>query len=233
MKKLVFAIIVVVVINSLVLGALIEVSIEVDPVVSHNYYYDEEHGTGDIEARVTIVLPEVTLAPGDIFRVNVSFANGSLLKVINGADAVSITLNNLTGLLGSVASTKICDALAGLDITSSYNVLNTTQSGTPWCYYESTGSYWFGEHFYFERDAGAITDGSLFGDFTVEFTAPTEVGAEPFNTNSYIFNSVEIKAFLFNATADENILEVVPEPTTVLLLGFGGISLILRKRSRV
>jgi hypothetical protein len=235
MKKLFFAIIVVVVVtNSLVLGALIEASIEVDPVVSHNYYYDEEHEVGNIEASVSpIVLPEVTLAPGDTFRVNVNFTGGKFLKVINGADLVGIELNYRTGSSGSISSPKTSDALAGLDITRYHNVLNTIQSSVPWCnYYESPDEYRFGKQFCFDRDEGVITDGSLFGDFTVEFTAPTEVGAEPFSTNSYIFNSVVINAFLSDTTVDKNILEVVPEPATILLLGLGGISLILRKRSR-
>jgi len=202
-------------------------------VISHHFHYDEELELGYVEARVSppIVLPEVTLAPGDTFRVNVNFADGKLLKVVNGADMVGMTFHALTGLTGNIATTKTNDAIVGLDLSSYQNVLNTAQSGESWCSrYESTDEYWFGKEFDFDRSEGAIIDGSLFGDFTVEFTAPTTVGGEPFPAESYIFNSVDIKTFLFNTPENKTIFEVVPEPGTVFLLGLGGLALIRKRR---
>lgn len=222
-KQTILVLVVILVINGhQTLGALTEVDIEVDPVISH-YYEENEQNVYDT---LLISLPNATLSPGDVFRVNISFTGGQLLEVIDAPYLAISPFFSTVGGWNTFGHTN--DGTIALEITSYYNVLNTSRSAQPFCLgLYSTDDYYFIENFFFYRSAGEIVDGSLFGDFTAEFTVPMMVDGAPFSTKTYNGNSIRIEALLDN-TFDHNILVLVPEPATIFLFAITG--LLIRKQ---
>jgi hypothetical protein len=205
-------------------GAITENNIVVDPVISHRYESRESY----IEEWLNIPLPSVTLSPGDIYRVHINFKDGKYIKVV---DAPYISIAAYLSTVGGWNSYPLSNnGQFILQIEDCQNVLNTVKEmQTSVSKILGTSEYFFGGGFYFQQSSSEIVNGSLFGNFTIEFIVPTMVEDSAFSTKTYNFNGVGIGTDMH--TYDHNLLEIVPEPCTLLLLGLG-TPLLIRRRSK-
>lgn len=234
MKKAILVLLITFGANFPVFGTVIEVNIEVNPVISHIFEERVYPGTGMlvdyIADSLEIALPDVTFASGDIFRVNVSFINGKFLKVGNAAPHVEIMPSLSTSETGASGSTT-SDSSIQVQITSYQNVINTTKtkSSNFWATFGKE-EYEIRDSFFWWRDSGEITDGSLMGGFRTEFVLPTIYEGAPVPLADYNYNILLVTSQIYGQNLEDmNLLEVIPEPASVLLLGVG--MMLLRRRS--
>jgi hypothetical protein len=221
-QKAIFLLLIILIISTKALADLVEVDVTTLPQIHHSYAGGEHHLVDSVE----IPFPNETLNPGDVFRVNVSFEEGKMLRILD-AEALYIHLSFSTAGWGNIYL-NTCDGNISLEINKFQDMENTSREGQSLAITTLTKEYWFLNTFPYERNKGEIVNGSLLGDFTIEFTVPTVFNDELFTTQTYNVNYARIAAYLSEAYEDKPIMDVIPEPTTVLLLGFGGLALLRR-----
>jgi len=199
--------------SSQAIADLIETFTVVNPdsLIVHDYTPPDPPFDGMVEEHMEISLPSAVLSPGDIYRVNVSFTDGKQLKVINDAEGVYMNCSYKTPD-GGGGFTVTNDGSVSLNITESYNVLNTEQSG-PTSGYRSLGyGYSFSEGFDFVQSEGEFLNGSLFAAFTVDFHVPATVDGKPFSVQTYSNNRVVMSIHLNSTDSDKNLWEIITPP---------------------
>lgn len=217
-----------------VFATVTEVNIEVDPFISHSVEEKYFPGTNILTNCITdslgIEIPDIALSSGDIFHVNVSFSEQKLLKIVNAAPVVNVypTLSTIeSGGFGISPS----DCSIQVQITNHQNVTNITK--TKLSTFEKIwgqDEYRISGIFSWYRNSGEITDGSLMGGFQIEFKVPTMYEGNPVPLANYTCNTLLITSVMYDQYFNDiKLLEVIPEPATLSLLGIGGL-LIRRKK---
>jgi hypothetical protein len=154
--------------------------------------------------------------------VNVSFTDGKLLEVVNVAPYVEIIPSLSTSERGASGWTTNSGSIQ-VQITNYQNVINTTKTASS-CFWDTYGKeeYSIRNTFSWSRDSEEITDGSIMGGFRIEFVLPTIYEGAPVPLADYNYNSLLVTSEIYGQNLDDmNLLEVVPEPATLLLLVFG------------
>jgi len=200
-------------------AALIEVDVVVDPNTIIHYYEpgDPPFIYPSIEDSMEIYLPSVVLAPGDIYRVNISFTDGNYIEVINGAEVVDIVNWFKTANACCSGTPKSNDGSVSMEVTLSRDVYNKSQSQPPSANQWNNGGFSFSAGFYFNRSTGDIIDGSLFGSLTVEFTVPTVLDGVPYSVQTYSDSRITMSAYLDNPDVDKNLLQAAGAPPGVCI----------------
>jgi hypothetical protein len=209
-------------------AALIEHHLVVEPNFVHAIKLNSS--VNEIESLLTIPLPELTLAPGDLLRVTLEFANGKYLKrgptPLDGYQEANIQLivsksgNSVGAGSSGDGGTFFGQALnhlsqvvfeqsgaSGYRVISSQQLLNYTSIGL--------GN---------AIDPGEPTDLTI-KSLLFELQMPTYInsfaGSFPYTTTTFAGNSIEIEYSLFYFDLDPltNVaVYVVPEPGTLLFI---------------
>jgi hypothetical protein len=209
-------------------AALIEHNLVVEPNFVHDIKLNSS--VNEIESLLTIPLPELTLAPGDLLRVTLEFAGGKYLKrgptPLDGYQGTNLQLivsksgNSIGAGSSGDGGTFFGQALnhlsqvvfeqsgaSGYRVISSQQLLNYTSIGL-----------------------GNAIDPSEPTDLTIksllfELQMPTYInsfaGSFPYTTTTFAGNSIAIEysLFYFDLDPSANVaVYVVPEPDTLLLI---------------
>ena len=128
------------------------------PLISHTIEEKFIPGSNILADYITdsleIAIPDIALASGDVFRVNVSFAGGKLLKVVNAAPHVNVSPTLSTFESGHFGiSTSDCSIQ--VQITNHQNVINITKTklsnfSSIW----GQDEYKISDKFYWYRNSG-------------------------------------------------------------------------------
>jgi hypothetical protein len=222
-------------------AALIEHNLVVEPDFIHQTKLNSS--ANEIESLLTIPLPELTLAPGDLLRVTLEFAGGKYLKrgptPLDGFQETNIQLivskagNSVGAGASGVGGTFFGQALnhlsqvvfeqageSGYRVISSQQLLNYTSIGL--------GN---------AIDPGEPTDLTI-KSLIFELKMPTYMnsfdGSFPYTTTTFAGSSIEIEYSLFYFDLDPMVdiaVYVVPEPGTLSLLGAIAIAACYLRRS--
>jgi hypothetical protein len=222
-------------------SALIEHNLIVEPNFVHQTKLNSS--VNEIESLLTIPLPELTLAPGDLLRVTLEFADGKYLKrgptPLDGFQETNLQLivsksgNSIGAGASGDGGTFFGQALnllsqvvfeqageSGYRVLSSQQILNYTTIGL-----------------------GNAIDPHEPTDLTIksvlfELQMPTFInsfaGSFPYTTTTFAGNSIEIEYSLFYFDLDPMVdvaVYVVPEPGTLSLLSVVAIGACYLRRS--
>jgi hypothetical protein len=220
-------------------AALIEHNLVVEPDFVHEIKFGGS--ANEIESLLTIPLPELTLAPGDLLRVTLEFAGGKYLKrgptPPNGFQETNISFivsksgNSIGAGAGGDGGTFLGQAFdhqsqlaleqggaSGYRVISSQQLLNYTSIGL-----------------------GNVIDHGEPTDLTIksllfELTMPTFMnsfaGSFPYTTTTFAGNSISIEysLFQFDPVPVANIaVYVVPEPGVLWLTSSLALSILTRR----
>jgi hypothetical protein len=221
-------------------AALIEHNLVVEPDFIHTVKLNSS--ANEIESLLTIPLPELTLAPGDLLRVTLEFADGKYLKrgptPLDGYQGTNIQLvvsksgNSIGAGSSGDGGTFFGQALnhlsqvvfeqsgeSGYRVISSQQLLNYTSIGL--------GN---------AIDPGEPTDLTI-KSLLFELQMPTYInsfaGSFPYTTTTFAGNSIAIEYSLFYFDLDPlaNVaVYVVPEPGTLWLTSSLALSIFTRRK---
>lgn len=222
-------------------AATIEHNLVVEPDFIHSIKLNSS--VNEIESRLVILLPELTLAPGDLLRVTLEFADGKYLKrgptPLDGYQQTNIHLvvSRNGSPVGAGASgdggTFFGQALnhlsqvvfesegaSGYFVLSSQQLLNYTNIGLG--------------NIIDPDEPTDLTIKSLFFELLMPTFINSFAGSFPYTTTTFPGSSIEIEysLFYFDLDPSANVaLYVVPEPSALLLVtSFTLITLICCRR---
>jgi hypothetical protein len=221
-------------------AALIEHHLVVEP----NFVHDRERNSiSSTSSRLSIALPEITLAPGDVLRVTVELADGKYLKLgptpVDGQQQFGAGLYLQAGTFqgthgdgdGVTHTAQIFDA-------SSKLLFEQVVPGSYFFNQAAPQIRWLPAVVSHSIDDGQPTD-FTFRKWYFEIEMPTTIttssGATfPYQTMTFTDNLVNIGYSLYSfdyVDMPEVAVYVVPEPGTLLLLGAVTIAAVCLRRS--
>jgi len=234
MKILCLFLVIVVLGNGFALyGNLVTMDIEIDPIVEHSFTPAElSIPFSYADDRVVVAVSPFTLNPGDVFRANIHFSNGQYLQSINEAHSVWFSVQYISTLpFNGEANQVEHNGELTLNLLQSKNVLDLQQSIIPRCWSFISGEYEFIAAIQYSPEQNMYRNGALFGDFSMEFLMPMQVGEKPFSPVTFTENCIIISS---SKATEEDIplFRVVPEPASLFLIGLGGLWLRRRLGNR-
>jgi hypothetical protein len=245
-NKHLFQVILLAVTLSTLLGTARAALIEHNLVVEPNFVHDIQFGGGasvnEIESRLTIPLPELTLAPGDLLRVTLEFAGGKYLKrgptppdgyqqtdirlvVSQDGRRIGAGATGDGGTYFAQAQNHLSQVVLEQGGESGYYVLSSQQLLN-----------------YAGASLGNFIDPTEPTDLTIksllfELQMPTYInsfdGSFPYTTTTFAGNSIEILYTLiqFDPVPVANVaVYVVPEPGTLWLTSSLALSILTRRK---
>jgi hypothetical protein len=221
-------------------AALIEHNLVVEPNFVHAIKFGGS--ANEIESLLTIPLPELTLAPGDLLRVTLEFANGKYLKrgptPSDGFQETNIlfTVSKSGNSIGAGSSgdggtylgrafdhqSQIALEQAG---ASGYRVISSQQLLN----YTSIGLGNAIDH----DEPTDLTIKSLLFELQMPTFINSFAGSFPYSTTTFAGNSISIEysLFQFDPVPVANIaVYVVPEPGVLWLTSSLALSILTRRK---
>ena len=214
-------------------GTTIEHNIIVDPVFTHTYQYEPEDEVSRLISSLRVDLPAVTLAPGDVHRVIISFEGSKYLQIHSAPEDgyvdhrlslidASIESRFGRGAAGTNGMTKV--ELFDNLLQPVGQVINSPASHYL-AFFEDTIHWTQASYRILAGPDDAILPAKI-GRLLFEFKAPTAIveGSPPdapYLTTTFTNNRVFLE-FVSHRIGPEALdiapgLTVVPEPTALLL----------------
>lgn len=222
-------------------AALIEHNLVVEPDFVHEVVRSSSHAT---HSYLDVVLPEITLAPGDLLRITVEFTGGRYLKLgptplYGWQDFDSILTMNTNASLegttgygdGATHTAQIFDASSRLTheeiLPASYFIAQTAPR-------LRRLSMNLSRHLYYDEP----TD-QTFRKWLFEIEMPTTItlasgGTIPYSTTTFTNSVMQIVHLVYAASDEDQVpvaVYVVPEPGTLSLMGAAAIAACCWRRS--
>ncbi len=200
--------------NSPIKAEIVDVEAVVnDPNSAIVHVYSEFFPFIGIDETITINLPTITLAPGDVLRIRVHF-NGHTLKIINGAERLDFLASLEAGPATGVGYGLTNNGSSQLRLRSSEHIFDVVETGTfgftSWNNTDNEINAYFNDYQIFTGD---ISDGSLLGSFWLEMTIPTMVDGSPYAGDTFINNTLVIGLSHSDPPGDVPLWEVLaPTP---------------------
>jgi hypothetical protein len=224
-------------------AALIEHNLVVEPNFVHEIQFGGGASVNEIESRLTIPLPQLTLAPGDLLRVTLEFAGGKYLK--RGPTPPDGYQQTSIGLAVSQDRRRIGSGATGDGGTYFAQAQNhlsqvVLEQGGESGYYVLSSQQLLN---YAGASLGNFIDPTEPTDLTIksllfELQMPTYInsfdGSFPYTTTTFAGNSIEILYTLiqFDPVPFADVaVYVVPEPGTLSVLGAVTLTAVCFRRS--
>jgi hypothetical protein len=224
-------------------AALIEHNLVVEPNFVHEIQFGGGASVNEVESRLTIPLPELTLAPGDLLRVTLEFAGGKYLRrgptppdgyqqtdirlvVSQDGRRIGAGATGDGGTYFAQAQNHLSQVVLEQGGESGYYVLSSQQLLN-----------------YAGASLGNFIDPTEPTDLTIErllfeLQMPTYInssaGSFPYTTTTFAGNSIEILYTLiqFDPVPFAPVaVHVVPEPGTLSLFGAVTIAAVCCRRT--
>jgi hypothetical protein len=219
-------------------AALIEHNLVVEPNFVHGR---ERNSTSSTTSTLDIVLPEITLNPGDILRITVELPGGKYLKLgptpAEGQQNFGAVLGMQSGALQGVNGDGVAveNTVQIFDMNSQL-LFEEIQPGSYFFHEPTTQVRWLAANLTRELQDGESTDLTFrkwFFEIEMPTTITTRNGTFPYQTTTFTTNELSIGYYLYrNGLFDmpEVAVYVVPEPGTLLLFSSLAITPIICRR---